>query len=147
MKQAPIAILLLALLVSPAFAAEKAGAKSKKDYIQLIRENPYAIQLDISDPTVDVRKMRRDPNDNPERKPGPINIQKTIGGTWNLGIPTFFRLPVALGPEDLKVGKVEVAFFGAPVDISTGQRGTGYGPLAVRMADIKKRGKKYDGAA
>ena len=136
MKQCIIAILLIAVFSSAAFAAEKSDPKAKKDYIQMIRENPNAIPLDPEDPTRDVRLMRRDPKKNPQRKPGPINIQKTLGGTWSQGIPTFFRLPVALGPEDLKAGKVQVAFFGAGVDISTGQRGTGYGPMAVRMGDI-----------
>ncbi len=136
MKHIFIASLLLILIAGPAFGAGKSDSESKKDYIQLIRENPNVIPLDPNDPGRDVRALRRDPNKNPERKPGPINIQKTLGGTWNQGIPTFFRLPVALGPEDLKAGKVEVAFFGAAVDISTGQRGTGYGPLHIRMGDI-----------
>ena len=136
MRHVLLTMMVLVLIASPIFAAGKAETKAKKDYIQLLRDNPNAIPLDPDDPSLDARKLRRDPKDNPKREPGPINIQKTLGGTWNMGIPTFFRLPVALGPEDLKAGKVEVAFFGAAVDISTGQRGTGYGPLAVRMGDI-----------
>ena len=45
-----------------------------------------------------------------------------------MGIPTFFRAPVALCPQDLKAGKVEIAIMSAPIDMSTGMRGTGYGP-------------------
>ncbi len=136
MKPTIIASLLLCVFVTPAFAAEDFDPKTEKTLIEMLEKNPDAIPMEPRDPSKDVRKLRRDPNDNPKREPGPINIQKTVGGTWNMGIPTFFRLPVALGPEDLKAGKVEVAFFGASVDISTGQRGTGYGPLAVRMGDI-----------
>ncbi len=136
MKPVIVTSLLAGLFVSPVFAAEEFDPKTEKTLIEIYQENPDAIPMEPRDPTRDVRNLRRDPNDNPKREPGPINIQKTVGGTWNMGIPTFFRLPVALGPEDLKAGKVEVAFFGASVDISTGQRGTGYGPLAVRMGDI-----------
>ncbi len=136
MKPTIIASLLLCVFVTPAFAAEDFDPNTEKTLIEMLEENPDSIPMEPRDPSKDVRKLRRDPNDNPKREPGPINIQKTVGGTWNMGIPTFFRLPVALGPEDLKAGKVEVAFFGASVDISTGQRGTGYGPLAVRMGDI-----------
>ena len=136
MKPMLFTSLLLGIFVGPAFAAEEFDPKTEKTLIEIYEENPNAIPMESRDPTRDVRVLRRDPNDNPKREPGPINIQKTVGGTWSMGIPTFFRLPVALGPEDLKAGKVEVAFFGASVDISTGQRGTGYGPLAVRMGDI-----------
>jgi len=133
-----IYILLAFLLTAPlsAVAAEDFDPKTDKTLIEIFKENPHAIPLEPRDPTGDVQAFRRDPNDNPKREPGPINIQKTMGGTWFMGIPTFFRLPVALGPEDLKAGKVEVAFFGAAQDMSTGQRGTAFGPQAVRTGEI-----------
>ena len=53
-----------------------------------------------------------------------------------MGIPTFFRSPVALGPEDLVAGKVDVAIMGASVDMSTGMRGCAFGPQAVRAGEI-----------
>ncbi len=136
MRSMTVLSVLLSVFFLPVFAAEDFDPRTEKTLIEMLEENPDAIPMEPRDPSRDVRKLRRDPEDNPKREPGPINIQKTVGGTWNMGIPTFFRLPVALGPEDLKAGKVEVAFFGASVDISTGQRGTGYGPLAVRMGDI-----------
>ena len=43
--------------------------------------------------------------------------------------------PVALGPEDLKAGNVDVAVMGASVDMSGGMRGTAWGPQAVRTAE------------
>ncbi len=131
-----IVLLAIVLLWTLGVQAQETKPVIEKTFIERLEENPASIPLDTDDPSRDVREFRRDPNNNPKRDPGPINIQKTLGGTWNSGIPTFFRLPVALGPEDLKAGNVEVAFFGAPVDISTGQRGTGYGPMAVRMGDI-----------
>ena len=88
-----------------------------KPLIDIMRENPDAIPLDPNDPSRDLLKLFRDPKDNPKREPGPINIQKTVGGLAYQGIPTFFRAPVALGPEDLKAGKVEVAIMGASVDM------------------------------
>ncbi|WP_205618966.1 agmatinase family protein [Rubritalea marina] len=130
------ASLTVSLLSQPLSAAEKFDPKTEKTLIEMLQETPNAVPLDSRDPTLDVRKLRRDPNNNPKREPGPINIQKTVGGLAYMGIPTFFRLPVALGPEDLKAGKVEVAFFGAPIDMSTGQRGTAYGPQAVRTGEI-----------
>jgi hypothetical protein len=65
----------------------------------------------------------RDFSNDPKRESGPIDIQKyDFGFSW-FGIPTFFHLPVALTPEDLKAGKVEVAIIGAYTDMSTGIRG------------------------
>jgi len=52
------------------------------------------------------------------------------------GIPTFFRLPVALSKEDLIAGEVDIAFMGASQDLSTGQRGTAFGPQAVRTGEV-----------
>lgn len=129
----------IAVSLLPVFslsAATDFDPKTEKPLIEMLKENPNSIPLDPRDPTKDLNNLRRDPNDNPKREPGPINIQKTIGGFSHHGIPTFFRLPVALGPEDLKAGKVDVAFFGACVDLSTGQRGTAYGPQAVRTGEV-----------
>jgi agmatinase len=53
-----------------------------------------------------------------------------------MGIPTFFRAPVALCPQDLVAGKVDIAIMGAPIDLSSGMRGTGFGPSALRTAPI-----------
>ena len=107
-----------------------------KPLIDMVRENPDCIPLDTEDASRDLLILFRDPNDNPKREPGPINIQKTVGGLAYQGIPTFFRAPVALGPEDLIAGKVDIAIMGASVDMSVGQRGTAFGPQAVRTAEI-----------
>ena len=46
------------------------------------------------------------------------------------GIPTFFHLPIALTPEDLKAGDVEVAIFGA--ELIGDMRARSYGPQEMR---------------
>lgn len=119
-----------------AIAAGDFDPKTDKPVIDLIRESPDAIPLEPRDPSKDLMALFRDCKDNPKREPGPINIQKTVGGLSFHGIPTFFRAPVALCPEDLTAGKVDVAIMGAPIDLSTGQRGTGYGPQAVRTGEV-----------
>lgn len=94
------------------------------------------IPLNKDDPTYDLWKLRRD-DLSKGREPGPINVQRFPGGTGWMGIPTFFRLPVALVPEDLKVGKVDVALIGAYTDMGTGQRGASRGPGALRLSDAE----------
>ena len=91
------------------------------------------IPLNTDDPTFDAWKILR--NDLSEgREPGPINVQRQPFGVGNMGIPTFFRLPIALTPEDLKVGDVDVAFIGAYTDMGIGHRGAGRGPTALRAS-------------
>lgn len=91
------------------------------------------IPLNRDDPTYDMWKIPRD-DLSEGREPGPINVQRYPGGTgWN-GIPTFFRLPIALTPEDLKAGDVDVAMLGAYTDMGAGQRGASRGPAALRAS-------------
>jgi len=72
------------------------------------------------------------------RAPGPININRYFGSDPKLGIQTFLNLPVAITPEDLVAGQVEVAIMGVPLDTGTGYRGAAYGPNAVRNGNIYK---------
>ncbi|MDX1406444.1 MAG: agmatinase family protein, partial [Woeseiaceae bacterium] len=66
------------------------------------------------------------------RQPGPITVQRYLYEDAKVGIPTFFNMPVALTPEDLVAGNVEVAIMGIGMDTGTGFRGAAYGPKAVR---------------
>jgi agmatinase len=93
------------------------------------------IPLNIEDPTYDLwKRMREDLREG--REPGPIDIQRFYGGTgWN-GIPTFFRLPVALTPEDLAAGNVDVAILGGYTDMGGGYRGAAFGPRALRSSHV-----------
>jgi arginase family enzyme len=99
-----------------------------------MREGEKAmIPLDTKDPAFNLWQTPRD--DLMEgREPGPINIQRFHGGAGWSGIPTFFKLPIALTPEDLKAGDVDVAIFGAYTDMGGGTRGAAWGPLAFRAS-------------
>ena len=84
----------------------------------------------------DVWRQEHDHSHGLKREPGPIEINRYIvnSGAYS-GIPTFMNWPVCLTPEDLKAGDVDVAVIGAPIDMSFGQRGTAWGPRALRTAD------------
>ena len=91
------------------------------------------IPLDTKDPGYNLWQTPRD--DLTEgREAGPINIQRFPGGAGWMGIPTFFKLPVALTPQDLKVGDVDVAMIGAYTDMGGGYRGAAWGPMAFRAS-------------
>lgn len=122
-------------LAAPSAGEQPADTKTDRPIMDMFRDSRDAVPLDPNDPTSDLSALLRDPADNPQRAPGPVNIQKLIGGLGYQGIPTFFRAPIAMTPEDLRVGEVDVAFLAAPVDMSTGMRGTAYGPQAIRMGD------------
>ena len=92
-----------------------------------------AIPMDTDDPTYNAWKLIRD-NLSEGREPGPIDVQRQPFSLGFNGIPTFFRLPVALTPEDLKAGDVDVAFMGAHSDMGLGVRGASQGPNALRAS-------------
>lgn len=77
-----------------------------------------------------------DRSNEPRREPGPINLQRYIGSRPYSGIATFMGIPIALSPEDLIAGKVDVAVVGAPTDMSTGHRGAGFGPRSIRGDEL-----------
>ena len=117
------------LLFQPAFAyMDNTPSKTAP-------KTPYekgVIKLNTDDPTYNLWKKLRTPD--PNRKPGLSDVQRYEAlFAWS-GIPTFFKLPVALTPEDLKVGKVDVAIMGAPLDMSGGMRGAAFGPNALRTS-------------
>ena len=91
------------------------------------------IPMDPDDPLYDVWKFIRD-DLSEGREPGPIDIQRQPFGFGFNGIPTFFRLPVALTPADLKAGDVDIAFLGAHSDMGLGHRGASQGPNALRTS-------------
>ena len=103
------------------------------EFLRLHPNTVPTIPMDPDDPLYDAWKLIRD-NLSEGREPGPINIQRMPFGLGFNGIPTFFRLPVALTPEDLQVGDVDVAFLGAHTDMGFGHRGASQGPNALRTA-------------
>ncbi len=92
------------------------------------------IPLNPDDPSIDAWKETRDLSAD-KREAGPINIHRYPGGAAYTGIPSFYNLPVALTPEDLKAGKVDVAMVGAPLDTGSGMRGAAWGPRHFRIAN------------
>jgi agmatinase len=80
-------------------------------------------------------QQRRDSSGDPQRQPGPINLNRYAQANYPAGIPTFMRMPVCLTPDDLRAGQVEVAVIGVPLDTSMGSRGAAFGPMAIRSAE------------
>ncbi|MEM7421428.1 MAG: agmatinase family protein [Pseudomonadota bacterium] len=91
-----------------------------------------SIELNKDSADFNTWRLKRPQSMNPEREAGPISLGRYIGGGRS-GIPTFANAPVALTPEDLIAGKVDVAILGAPLDMGSGWRDAIHGPRAMRM--------------
>jgi len=68
-----------------------------------------------------------------EREPGPFSVHRYLYP--QSGIPTFGGALIALYPEDLVAGNVDVAIVGVPSNMSSGRRDAGWGPDAMRALD------------
>jgi len=64
------------------------------------------------------------------RDPGPFSVARYIN-QWG-GIPTFAGANVAITPEDLIAGKVDIAIAGIPQSMSSGSRDARNGPRTLR---------------
>ena len=101
---------------------------------ELVKPNAEPAANHLTKATVaDPWDQLRDTSNDPKREPGPFYPRRLIN-MFSPGVLTFFQLPVALTPEDLRAGKVEVAIIGAPIDMSFGMRGAGKGPIALRAS-------------
>ncbi len=65
-----------------------------------------------------------------QRQPGPFSVHRYL--VPKSGVPTFGGANVAIWPEDLVAGKVDVAIIGVPNDMGGGRRDAGEGPAAMR---------------
>ena len=90
------------------------------------------IRLDPNAEDLDLGSGLRDTSEDPAREPGPFHI----GRFQFPAIHSFFGLPVALTPEDLIAGDVEVAIMGAPLDMGSGMRGAKLGPTELRSQSL-----------
>jgi len=99
-------------------------------------EDPASIPLNTDSGGFNYWKTRRPPAFDTPRQPGPINVNRYLQAGPKSGIPTFFNLPVALTPQDLLAGEVDVAIMGAGLDMGTGFRGAAYGPRALRTGTV-----------
>lgn len=68
-----------------------------------------------------------------KREPGPFSVHRYMFP--ESGIPTFAGAPVAVWPEDLTAGNVDVAIVGIPSDMSSGRRNAEAGPNVMRSLD------------
>jgi agmatinase len=75
-------------------------------------------------------KVKRPPSLVPKREPGPFPLGYYANA--RAGIRTFANAPVAIYPEDLVAGAVDVAIVGAPLDMGSYYRGARFGPQAMR---------------
>lgn len=76
-------------------------------------------------------KVRMPRSLNPAREPGPFTVSY-YANAWRSGIRTFAGAPIAVYPEDLIAGQVDVAIVGAPLDMGSYHRGQKFGPMAMR---------------
>ncbi|MEE4109720.1 MAG: agmatinase family protein, partial [Halieaceae bacterium] len=67
---------------------------------------------------------------NRKREPGPIHL--SYYAAQRGGIATFANAPLAIYPEDLIAGDVDIAIVGAPLDMGSYYRGQRFGPQAMR---------------
>lgn len=68
-----------------------------------------------------------------EREPGPFSVHRYQFPLS--GVPTFAGAKVAIYPEDLVAGNVDVAIVGIPSNASSGRRDAASGPGALRALD------------
>jgi len=125
MKKLVTVFAFAGITCSMVFAAEEYGNAPE------VSPDGDSIQLDRDDPSFDLWRTPRE-GLMEGREPGPINIQRWSGGAGFQGMPTFFKQPIALTPEDLAAGDVDVAVIGAHTDMGGGLRGAAWGPLAMR---------------
>ena len=107
-----------------------AGILMAQDDMAGVDPDDAAILLDTNDEERDPWTSIRDASDDAQREPGLIQV----GRLGRPGVRTFFGLPVALTQDDLRAAEVDVAVFGAPIDMGVGMRGAAEGPSALRAA-------------
>ena len=87
--------------------------------------------------------LRTDRSDE-KREAGPINLQRYQFAFSKWSFPTYLGAPIALTPEDLKAGNVDVAIVGVPSDfnVSGGQGWAANQMRIIRTIDTGNKG--YD---
>ena len=79
-----------------------------------------------------------------QRPPGPINLQRYQFAFSKWAFPTYLGVSVALTPEDLKAGEVDVAIVGVPSDFNVAG-GQGWAANQLRIIrTIDTANKGYD---
>lgn len=107
------------------------------DLIDLAAEMGYdpdrdmgAIPLNLASKRFNHRPPTPAPLRDFEREPGPFGVHRYQFP--KSGVPTFAGADVAIFPEDLVAGKVDVAFIGVPSNQSSGRRDASAAPVEMR---------------
>lgn len=107
------------------------------DLMTLAAEMGYDPQRDMGAIPLNLASKRfnqRPPTPAPlrdfEREPGPFGVHRYQFP--KSGVPTFAGADVAIYPEDLVAGKVDVAFVGVPSNQSSGRRDASAAPVEMR---------------
>ena len=80
------------------------------------------VAFNTNSPEFNAWKARRPRSMDPKREDGPLSLGRYDGRG---GPPTFGGHPLALTPEDLIAGEVDVAILGAPLNMGSGWRDSG----------------------
>ena len=105
-------------------------ASAQIDYQEGRDRNRIAFDTDAS--RFNEWHMLRPRELDPKRAPGTLSLSRYVGGRGG-SFPTFAGAPIALTPEDLTAGEVDVAIIGAPLDMGSGWRDARHGPTAMRL--------------
>ncbi len=94
-------------------------------------EDLAEIPMNLESPSYNIGVLRPQELNDHRREPGPFSLSRYLRPT-SAAIPTFAGAPVAVTPEDLIAGDVEVAIMGIPLNLSSGWRDSSNGPRAMR---------------
>lgn len=137
--------LLIAVGLFVALSIGGAYAQEDKEYAidKIYNPETATIHLDPNDPTLDVFFTKRDFSKD-DRKAGPINVQRYDLSLAGFAFPTFYGLPIALTPEDLEAGNVEVAIVGETTVGTFGRTGATYAANYARLGEVLFPSGAYD---
>jgi agmatinase len=136
LEVASIALLVLPSLDTPSLGQAVLGHELELEAKPIREGEAPMIPLDTADPSYNIWRTLRDLSQDPQRDPGIINVQKYDFGVSYNAMPTFFHMPVAMSPADLRASQVDIAIMGAVTDMGTGMRGAAHGPNAVRNSNV-----------
>lgn len=111
------------------------------DLMALAEEMRYDPERDMGAAPLNLASKRFNRNTLPtpvplrglDREPGPFGVHRYLYP--DSGVPTFAGAKVAIWPEDLVAGDVDVAIIGVPGNMSSGRRDAAAGPDAMRALD------------
>jgi agmatinase len=96
-------------------------------------DDPYVIRLNRDDPSTTSWNYRN--SRLAEDRKGPTDLNRYGGGARHEAFPTFLGAPVALTPQELKDGDIDVAIVGALTDMNA-VPGTALGANMLRAVPI-----------